>query len=350
MNTNHEMNPARRDAMRQLLVEEVQRSADPLETRGLNGRNANRTPAAEINETRGMRKRFPRRAFMLAAAAVLVGGVAATGTMGFPGTAGVESAAAAEVLENAAIKTIQTADPLVTAGQYLKVSTTLVSTFETYGPDGNMVFAQAKEGMDTYVPGDPNAEWVLARPRTELINAYGISAEFFTSMQNDFDVDGEVVRAKNAEFYGADKAGPKDEPTAQYLASLPRDPKDLLKAIRAHTKGQGQSADGQVLVFVADLLNSHRVPAELRASLYRAVALVPTIDVVERQATIDGRVGVSVGYLEKSSGVRSELIIDTTTGTLIGERNVVAEADSDFPVGTIYGWSTTRATVTETAP
>lgn len=333
MNTNEEMNPARRDAMRNLLVEEVQLSTGSL-------------------GKRGMSKPFPRRGFMLAAAAVLVGGVVATGTIGFPGTAGVASAAAAEVLENAAIKTIQTADPIVPAGHYLKVSTTSVSTFETDGPDGNMVLAQAKEGTDTYVPGDPNAQWVLARTQPELINAYDLPADFFATMQQEFvaGTGEEIVRAKNAEFYGPDKAGPKDEPTAQYLASLPRDPQELLKAIRAHTKGQGPSVDGQVLVYVADLLNSHQVPAELRASLYRAVALVPTIDVIEQRATIDGRVGVSIGYLEKSSGTRSELIIDTTTGTLIGERNVVAEAGSDLPVGTIYGWSTTRATVTETAP
>lgn len=333
MKTSQEMNPARRDAIRNLLVEEVQRSTGSL-------------------GKRGMSKRFPRRAFMLAAAAVIVGGVVATGIVGFPGTAGMASAEAAEVLENAAIKTIQTADPVVTAGQYLKVSSTLVSTFETDGADGNIAFMQAKQGMDTYIPGDPNAEWVLARPRTEIINAYDVPAEIYGPMKSAYaEGEGEeTVRAKNGEFYGPDKAGPKDEPTAQYLASLSRDPQDLLKTIRAHTKGQGKSADGQVLVFVADLLNSHRVSAELRASLYRAVALVPTIDVVERQATIDGRVGVSVGYLEKSSGIRSELIIDPATGTLIGERKVVAEADSDFPVGTIYGWSTTRATVTETAP
>lgn len=92
-------------------------------------------------------------------------------------------------------------------------------------------------------------------------------------------------------------------PTAEYLATLPRDPKELLDVIRDQTRGKGQSGNGQVLVFMTDVLRTHQAPADLRAALFRATALVPGIEVIQRQATIDERNGVVMGYVEESSGI-----------------------------------------------
>jgi len=67
--------------------------------------------------------------------------------------------------------------------------------------------------------------------------------------------------------------------------------------------------------------------------------MIPGVVVTEDQATLNGRTRVSIGRLEPSSGLRQDIIIDSKTGELIGERSVIVDPKegSPFPAGTSEG-------------
>jgi hypothetical protein len=89
-------------------------------------------------------------------------------------------------------------------------------------------------------------------------------------------------------------------------AKLPRDPKALLDLIYSRTKGAGISPEVEALVTIADTLRTGIIPADLRASLYKAAALVPGITMVDRQATLgtlnsyDGKMGAGRSLLART--------------------------------------------------
>ena len=122
----------------------------------------------------------------------------------------------------------------------------------------------------------------------------------------------------------------------------------LLNRIYLLTVGQGQSPDGQALVFIADRLRSGIVPADLRAAFYEAAALIPGVTIVESQATLDGRTGVAIGR-DEGSIERQEIIIDPSTGLYIGERLVTLAGMNEIPSGTVVSWSAVTTSVTDSA-
>lgn len=134
------------------------------------------------------------------------------------------------------------------------------------------------------------------------------------------------------------------------VASLPREPEALLDVIYERTKGSGVTPEAEALVTIADTLRTGVVPAELRAVLYKAAALIPGVTVVDRQATLDGRTGVAIGITAPDGAVRQDIIIDPTTGLLIGERHVALKATAEFPAGTATSWTSVRTSVVDSAP
>ncbi len=140
-------------------------------------------------------------------------------------------------------------------------------------------------------------------------------------------------------------------PTADFVAALPRGTQALRDRVYADSQGQGNSRDGEVLVFAADILRSGIVPADLRASLFRVLETVPGIVVTDAQAWINGRTGVAIAYEESDHGFRQELVIDSTDGTVLGERSVVVRPVKDpntgreWPAGVVYESSSTRRVV-----
>jgi RNA polymerase sigma-70 factor (ECF subfamily) len=139
-------------------------------------------------------------------------------------------------------------------------------------------------------------------------------------------------------------------PSPAWLASLPRDPGALRDRLYADTAGHGRSVDGEAFVYVADLLRSGVVPADLRAALYRVLATVPGVEITSSRAAIGHATGVGLGYLEALDGTRQEIVVDPADGDLIGERYVATTALDGIPAGTVIGTTTWTRTLVDVVP
>lgn len=292
-----------------------------------------------------------RRVLMAsAAAALLVGGIVVADVVRPSGPGA--TAEAAEALNNAAAATIQTSDPVVGPGQYLKVETTARYGGSSVTADGTQVSWQEKTGGQVYVPADRNSEWVWNREKSVPVEFSSEAAKAeATRLQEKTpsDMVG-IQRAPRGAFYGGEQTliiggMPLDE-----AANLPRDPQALLDVIHKRTKSAGKSPEIKALGTITAALRTGVIPGDLRAAFYKAATLIPGVTVADKQATIDGRTGIAIGIPSPDGGTRQETIIDPATGLLIGERNVLLKDYPGFPAGTITTWTSVRTSVVNTAP
>jgi hypothetical protein len=294
-----------------------------------------------------------RRVVLAAAAAVLlVGGIFAADVI-LPGYSGA-SAEAAQVLHNAAAATIRTSDHVVGPGQYLKVATTAVSSGGVAQQDGTSAAWLDKSTGEVYVPADRSQEWVWnrgARVPTRFFSERAKAAwkEIEKQVSGGPGFKAEIVRADGGAFYGTGQNVINGIPLDD-MPTITRDPKELLKLIYDRTVGAGPSAEIEAVVTIADTLRTGVVPADLRAALYEAAALIPGVTLTEQQATLDRRTGVAIGIEGPLGGGRQDIIIDPDTGLMIGERKIALKATADFPAGTATSWSSLQTSVVNKAP
>lgn len=306
-----------------------------------------------------------------AGAALIAGLVIGDGLLG----AGASPAAAA-VLEQAAVATIEYSDPVVDPGQYLRVSTVAVysqgvnlpgAAFDGAGTAGD---ADDRDGFafflrvsaDTvYIPADTDAEWVWERHPAEVYETFDAESERAAIAYTADDLAPlsqgrrlfgpdyvEVVRAPDGRFYGE----PRDQ-LDQAPVELPRDPEQLLEHIFSVTAGQGSSSEGAALAWIIDAFRTGQVQADLRAALFQAATRISGVEVTDEAATLDGRTGVALGRVETADGVRHDLILDPHSGQFIGERTVVIDAGAyqgEIPVGTAVAWTAVSTAVVDEAP
>lgn len=298
--------------------------------------------------------RIRRRVLMAsAAAALLVGGIVAADVV-VPGRPGATAEAAA-ALNDAAAATIQTSDPVVGPGQYLKIETTAVYGHSSVAADGTQASWLEKTGGQVYVPADRNGLWVWNREdRVPATFFNEVSKAAATKMQESLAKDAGpslvgIQRAPHGAFYGSEQTVMNGLPVGK-ISSLPEDPQALLKVIRERTEGAGPSPEMEALITIADTLRTGVVPASLRAALYKAAALIPGVTVVDKQATLNGKTGIAIGIPSPDGSTRQEIIIDPATGLMIGERNVALKATADFPAGTATAWTAVQTSVVNSAP
>ncbi|WP_104087192.1 CU044_5270 family protein [Arthrobacter sp. GMC3] len=304
------------------------------------------------------KKKHRRKALRIAVMSVATLGLAAAlvagNVIGVSRPQGLASADAAEVLNNAAELTIKTADPVVGPGQFLKVDSTnlWLSMMGAHNPPDGVGAHGEMEWLDTekmslYIPANRDQEWVWERsgriPTTFFDEK---SKEFALNQAKEMGDTSELLKGVGGAFYNS----PSSFPDEKDMAAYSRDPRMLLDGIYKRTAGAGQSADGEALVYIADLLRTGMVPADLRAALYKAAALIPGVSVTDNQATLDGQTGIAIGRVEKASDFRQDIIIDPATGQLIGEREVALTDRGSIPAGTAVGWTTIRTTVVDSAP
>jgi RNA polymerase sigma-70 factor (ECF subfamily) len=284
---------------------------------------------------------------------IAAGGLAAvllvTGFVGPAGMVGGADPAAAAVLQDAAKATIRTSDPAVGGGQYLVVHTTAVTTINGGLADGTEGDYQSRQTDTLYIPSRQTEKWVWVRDVPSVEKTFGpasaaVAKYWIDGIKAQGDAP-EVVRGIDGNFYGTE-----NRYTPAFLASLPRDPRVLLNRIYASTLGQGQSADGEALVYIADALRSGVIPADLRAAFYEAAILIPGVTVTDRQTTLDGQTGIAIGRIEPTTKIRQDIIIDPTTGLLIGERQVSYATGTDIPAGTVVEWTAIATSVAHSIP
>ncbi|WP_426986771.1 CU044_5270 family protein [Pseudarthrobacter sp. Y6] len=300
--------------------------------------------------------RFRRRVLLAsAAAALLVGGIVVADVVRPSGPGA--TAEAAEVLNNAAAATIQTSDPVVGPGQYLKIETTELTGSGLQAADGSDISWQETTGGQVYVPAEENGEWVWNRDERVPLDSSSDAAKAAAAelaQRRKAQPEGApllvgILRAPGGAFYGNEPTIIIGTPLKDAI-SLPRDPQALLDIIYERTKGAGKSPERAAFVTIADGLRNGVVPADLRAALYKAAALIPGVTVGDRQATIDGRTGIAIGIPSPDGIARTDIVIDPTSGLVIGEQDILLKDYPGFPAGTVSTWTSVKTSVVNAAP
>lgn len=296
-------------------------------------------------------QRLRRSVLAVAAAAVLATTLVVSDVIDIPDQTPLNAEAVA-VLENAAASSIHTSDPIVLPGQYLKIDAKSVYATSGVTADGVESSYEKTDTRQYYVPADPNDEWVSnIDPTTVSDSAPDIVKEsvrlFPLEDPELFDRMYGVTRSPGGAAY-QDDFTIFGTPTNR-LEDLPRDPQKLLKTIYDHAGAEG-SADGAAFESIISPLRSGIIPADLRATIYQAAALIPGVDVTDQQATLDGRIGVALGRLSADDAFRDEMIIDPATGLVIGQRTVAIEGAPGSPAGTVLAWTSVHTSVVDSAP
>lgn len=289
----HEFQADRSDALRRQLVGMAEQESPRQRMNGASTEDATDPATPERDSTH--RPGRTRRVVLTIAAAGL--GLAVLGQTNMS----IQSAHAASLLVSAADKTLTFSDPAPGPNEYLKVHTHanwLVGRSTPGGPDSFTMNAQT---IDVYVPGDPSRDWVLDRDWGAVAPRPG---------------EKDTIHAQHGEFYGV----PWTVIDNQEIQALPRDGKALIEHFNAQYQGGSASRDEDNFVRITDLLRTGLIPADLRAGLYNALALIPGVNASE-QTNFDGKPGIAIGRSEPiRAGQRDVIIIDPATGLVIGER------------------------------
>jgi len=101
-----------------------------------------------------------------------------------------------------------------------------------------------------------------------------------------------------------------------------------------------------------ELLRESYLPPAQRAALFRAVKLIPGVELVAQATDAAGRSGVGVGFVDPKRGTREQLIFAPDTYRYLGERSFVVDAaKAQAPVGSqLAGTAELSITVADSAP
>lgn len=307
---------------------------------------------------RGRRRTTVRLGMAASLAAAITAGVVVTDSLtrdGRPMTGA--SASATTRLNLAADATLNAKDLVPGPGQYLylRADEVAVSATDTFA-------YLTGRSDETWVPADASAVWMEQRVDharasffhkgdEKIVRESGIGLDPERTVRRApggrwwwCTPDGAVGESKRGKQPGAVRCNGLgnswQSPSPAFMATLPRDPQALLRRIHDDSKGHGQGRDAEAFVYIADILRGGTVPADLRAALYRAAALIPGVTAGGDSVNLDGQHGVAVGV--ERDGVRQELVFNPSTGDYIGRRDVVVDpaaakdlVRTSVPAGTV---------------
>lgn len=302
-------------------------------------------PGASVTHPR--RRAGAWAGFTALGATTLAVAIVAVSALGVPGVErGGAEPAAAGVLQSSAAAALRFSDPVVEAGQYLRVQTdALFLARGSATAEGETTGFLESARSELFVPADREGDWVWVQCSRMPAETFGPASEAFAEASADAGSDiwrvfpgGETPSgALTSRVQGAD------------YSALPDDPAELLELI--YDTNDAALPHDQALVWIADTLRSGTVPAEYRAVLYQAAALIPGVTITENRATLNGVTGIAVGRVEPERNERQDIVLDPRTGQFLGERQVLLVGlGSDVPAGTVTASTAVTTTVVDSAP
>lgn len=129
----------------------------------------------------------------------------------------------------------------------------------------------------------------------------------------------------------------------QQLIRLPTDPALLLRYIEQNAIGGGRRFS-DIFSYAEALLGGGGnggapLPPKVSAAMYRVVARLPHMRLIGPTRDPLGRPGIAIGLFFKHQPGRIELILNPTTGVLLGEEMISLSRKEGARPGTVIGWS-----------
>jgi hypothetical protein len=135
---------------------------------------------------------------------------------------------------------------------------------------------------------------------------------------------------------GPGKRGYDVSTNYRHLATLPTDPDEMYEWLeKVGPTNSGQETPQAMFVLVGDLIRDALVPPEQAAALFRAVARIPGVKVVENVVDAAGRRGVAITRDDPDNPTRDEWIFDAKTYEFLGERSVATQDYADIKKGRV---------------
>ncbi len=129
-------------------------------------------------------------------------------------------------------------------------------------------------------------------------------------------------------------------------AQIPTDPAALEQLVARSATGTKNPLAWEEFQVISDVLRFAPLSGAQTAAFYEVLASLPGIQLVGPVEDALGRPGTAFA-VERGDPLRSELILDATTGRLLGSRTTLAAPDPAYagaPVGTTIGYETIVAT------
>ncbi|MBK8445790.1 MAG: CU044_5270 family protein [Micropruina sp.] len=250
-------------------------------------------------------RRSRGRLLLAACAALVVAGLIFQSV-----TASIGSAQASEVLHQAAIHAF---DERSRPGQYWQLTRTGTNI---YGDQDNRLFLVRVEHVDYVAVDGKRPTWFVRGGATTVRQLSGPPPTGPVTWSPGDTWTTNLSPEQMPAYWSL--------PSPSWLAALPRDPAQLRARLYADTEGRGNNHDDEAFTYVADVLRSGIVPADLRSALFEVLRTIPGTTVKDAEARLDdGRVGAAIGRND-IFGSTGQLIVDPDNGQVIGERTVMS--------------------------
>lgn len=314
--------------------EDLMRSNDPA--RGIAADPSQRaavlaqTELAEVSELPARGSRWGRRLAVAASLIAVTGGLLATQLSG--PTAQVASAlTASDVLTKAATAA---QDPEAKPGQYWVITANSTFLNSVAGEDeASAGSCLVKSGRTSYIPVDGKTPaWYSDAAETKVKQVSGKECALEDEATN-----------WTTNLAANDVSGSWSNPTQAWIEKLPSSTEGLRKRLYADAKDAGSSPDDEAYVLITDMLRSGLAPAELRSRAFEILKTMDGTKIVDTATEVEGRTGVAIGR-DQRNGDKLEIIIDSETGELLGERSRIDVNGQEVSSTTRY---TPRAVVDE---
>lgn len=273
----------------------------------------------------------------------LVGGIAAAalviGVVVNP--ASVPTAAASVVLEHAAEATLATVALSPAPGQYIRIEETFEQLHSGFAPKEGLEYEvryTTEYSRVIYVPSDRSDDWVAHFKPVRVTVTDGD-----TGLTDDIEVAEGVGTEKALAGVAPIEAYPGGRIMAgdgwetheyrinqmeRYYDEMPREPQRLLDWIGRYEQEEGIAAPALVNLYGFNL-----APADLRATIFRALALLEGASVI----SVDGDI-TTIAYPEGGEDdLRAVISVDTALGLIVGFGHEVTDEDGATRVGDNFG-------------